>query len=198
MKKINSDEPDYNYLSRRLMAAVGRADVRRVKAILALGADPNHPCVGGPYWSPYGVVWTPLDSSTDYFAVAFPLARVVTAAKIGNQHAILELLLAAGVCLSKCFWWLSFDAPMQELRFDQGLALCELIYASPNRSLYDGIIKTWLGQTSAQINQWPEPQYSEFDCTREIHLALHKRLIAVCKLYECQHVPEKWATAVLL
>jgi hypothetical protein len=192
MKKINSDEPDYNYLNWRLMATVGSGNVRRVKAILALGADPNHRHVGNEKGSYRDPRWEDLTPGV------FPLALVLLGQKQGNQAPILDLLLAAGASLSTCFSWLSVDAPRKELRFDYMLEMCELIYASPNRSLHVGFIQTWLAQTSDQINHWPEPQDWEFEDMREIHVALHERLIAVCKLYLCQHVPAPWVTAMLL
>ena len=192
MKKIKSDEPDYKYLSWRLMAAVGRGNVRRVKAMLALGADPNHPCVG------YGTRRYRDPRWDDLPGGVLPVALVLLGQRQGNQAAILDLLLEAGASLPKCFSWLSVDAPMKELRYDYMLEMCELISVSPNRSLHGGYIKTWLAQTSDQINQWTEPQYPEFENIRETHIKLHERLIAVCKLYECPHTPAPWATAVLL
>ena len=192
MKKINSSEPDYNYLNWRLMAAVGRGKVRRVKAMLALGADPNHPCIRNDTARFHDARWEDLTPGV------FPLALVLLGQRQGNQATILDLLLAAGASLSTCFSWLSVNGPRQELRFDYMLEMCELIDASPNRSLHVGFIQTWLAKTSDQINHWPEPEYQEFDCMREIHVALHERLIAVCNLYSCQHAPAPWVTAVLL
>jgi hypothetical protein len=130
--------------------------------------------------------------------VSVILARVASVPDPVNQ-TILELLLAADADLSSCLLWLSQDYwPLSEVRLLDALKLCELIYESPQKSRYEAIIKAWLAQTSAQINQWPEPEYSEFPGKRELHVKLHKRLMAVCKLYQCQHVAAPWATGEIL
>ena len=178
------------------MSAVGSGSVQRVKAYLALGANPNY-IADGMFWTDSGVKSWPIVGS--YLPVANILARVASVSNPVNQAVILELILAAGADLPHCLRGLSGDSwLLGEVRLLDALKLCELIYNSPQKSRYEAIIKGWLAQTSAQINQWPEPEYSEVNGKRDLHVQLHKRMNHVSKLYECQHVAAPWATEEML
>ena len=91
-------------LSRRLDAAVKRGSLRHVKALLAMGADPD---------------WT---------YVEYPPLIVVSSLTEGvNQIPIVKLLLSAGATVSTALWWLCRDR-FRVFRIYRGFGLCDLIY----------------------------------------------------------------------
>lgn len=188
---MNSDDPcSPDHLAHRLMAAVENGRVREVTAYLKSGANPNWPdpkrkksftLGGGP--------------QREYWPVIFPLQLVTGIRKPANRIPILKLLLAAGADLKLYFCWMSANGVFLEDRLLWALDLCELIHGWKQKPLYEDIIKWWLAQTSALINQWPEPADADL---RKTHLKLHERLGLVSWSYGQQHNAANWALGNLL
>lgn len=185
-----------DWLDRRLMSAIGRNNLRDVKAFLALGACPNRPSPCEP-----DCLVVPNNRA---LSVTLPLVLALEPVSKKDDAIIAKALLAAGADAALCLYWLSRTASPPLQRIVNGLLLCEIIHQSPWQASYNQIIEAWLADVSTKINNQPEPAVMDSNIyinnikIREYHVLVHKRLMRVSADYGLQHKPVAWVTAELL
>jgi hypothetical protein len=174
-------------LNRRLIAAMYNDNVRGVIAILALGANPNQ-----AFHCPSAVHRLP---DNHPLSITLPLVWAMSTSAPGCDDPFVKALLAAGADVGLCLYWLMAIDTVESGRIVDGILLCEIVHAMPNRTVYTKTIAAWLEAASLKVKAWKEPEDVEI-CKYDIQV--NRRLTKVCSNFGVVHVPEPWVTAELL
>ncbi len=134
MLPVRRPYEEQDRLAHRLLAAVDRGHVRRVRALLALGADPNWPATKG-------FLISTLPGETAFYYL-FPLALAGSIAKIANRIPIVNSLISAGADLKLALAWLSVE-PLLSYRLESAISLCEVMASSKVPKGSRLILRAW-------------------------------------------------------
>lgn len=159
------------------MAAINHQDLRRFKAWLRLGADPNQP-------------W-PLDPSGPTFPLVLPLAHVLDT-YLPQKNPWADALIAAGADVAFCLHWLSVSNSPSWDNVSDALTLCEIVERQPT---YRQAVRHWLAETSVKLRKMAAPTDQE---DLELWAAVQHRFDRVGRRFKVVHKMPAWALAQVL
>lgn len=169
------------------MSAINNGNLLQVKAVLALGADPNR---AFPYLQNWGAF-----PNNRVLSITLPLALAMENFMPDDDGLIAKAILVSGADVSLCLHWLSVTESKPLRGIVDGLCLCEIIRTLPQVAHYTLPVEAWLDDASRKVNAHTKPPDAG---ERHYYVCVNRRLVDVGRTYGKNHSPVPWVWAALL